>query len=67
MPKTPISQVAAQAALEGYQQCVKDMVSALKQRHDYIVKALNNIDDTECLAEDGTPYLFPIFAKAQQN
>jgi len=60
-----ISQVAAQAALEGDQQCVKDMVSAFKQRHDYMVKALNNIDGIECLAGDGTFYLFPDFTKAQ--
>jgi len=62
---TSISQVAAQAALEGDQQCVKDMVSAFKIRHDYMVKALNNIDGIECLAGDGTFYLFPDFAKAQ--
>jgi len=62
---TSISQVAAQAALEGDQQCVKDMVTAFKQRHDYMVKALNNIDDIECLAGDGTFYLFPDFSKAQ--
>ena len=60
-----ISQVAAQAALEGDQQCVKDMVSAFKQRHDYMVKALNNIDGIECLEGDGTFYLFPGFSKAQ--
>ncbi len=62
-----ISQVAAQAALEGNQQCVKDMVSAFKQRHDYMVKALNAIDGIKCLAGDGTFYLFPDFRKAQQK
>ncbi|MEY8205333.1 MAG: pyridoxal phosphate-dependent aminotransferase [Bermanella sp.] len=60
-----ISQVAAQAALEGDQQCVKDMVIAFKQRHDYMVKALNAIDGIECLTGDGTFYLFPDFALAQ--
>ncbi len=60
-----ISQVAAQAAVEGDQQCVKDMVTAFKQRHDYMVKALNAIDGIECLAGDGTFYLFPDFAKVQ--
>ncbi len=59
-----ISQVAAQAALEGGQQCVKEMVSAFKQRHDYMVKALNNIDGIDCLKGNGTFYLFPNFAKA---
>jgi len=57
--------VAAQAALEGDQQCVKDMVSAFKQRHDYMVEALNDIEGIECLAGDGTFYLFPDFAQAQ--
>jgi len=60
-----ISQVAAQAALEGDQQCVKDMVKVFKQRHDYMVKALNEIDGIECLAGDGTFYVFPDFSGMQ--
>ena len=62
---TSISQVAAQAALEGDQQCVKDMVKVFKQRHDYIVEALNEIDGIECLAGDGTFYVFPDFSGMQ--
>jgi len=62
---TSISQVAAQAALEGDQQCVKDMVKVFKQRHDYTVKALNEIDGIECLAGDGTFYVFPNFSGMQ--
>ena len=62
---TSISQVAAQAALEGDQQCVKDMVKVFKQRHDYTVKALNEIDGIECLAGDGTFYVFPDFSGMQ--
>ena len=34
-----ISQAAAEAALSGDQQCVKDMVKAFKERHDYVVDA----------------------------
>ncbi len=62
---TSIAQVAAQAALEGDQQCVKDMVKVFKQRHDYMVKALNEIDGIECLAGDGTFYVFPDFYDMQ--
>jgi len=62
---TSISQVAAQAALEGDQQCVKDMVKVFKQRHDYVVEALNEIDGIECLAGDGTFYVFPDFSGMQ--
>jgi len=64
---TSIAQVAAQAALEGSQECVKEMVTAFKERHDYMVKALNDIDGIECLAGDGTFYLFPDFSKTMEK
>ncbi|MCB1762192.1 MAG: pyridoxal phosphate-dependent aminotransferase [Gammaproteobacteria bacterium] len=54
-----ISQVAAQAALEGPQECIQQMVTAFKERHDYVVDRLNNIPGVDCLATDGTFYLFP--------
>ena len=59
-----ISQVAAQAALEGSQACVGEMLKAFHQRHDYLVKALNQIKGVECLSGDGTFYAFPSFAEA---
>jgi len=62
---TSIAQVAAQAALEGGQECVKEMVVAFKERHDYMVEALNNINEIKCLKGDGTFYLFPDFSEAQ--
>ena len=62
---TSIAQVAAQAALEGQQECVQDMVKVFKQRHDYMVKALNEIDGVECLTGDGTFYVFPDFSGMQ--
>jgi aspartate aminotransferase len=64
---TSISQVAAQAALDGDQECVKEMVKVFKQRHDYMVEALNAIDGIECLKGDGTFYLFPDFSGAQKK
>jgi len=56
---TSISQVAAQAALEGSQECVQQMVTAFKERHDLVVEALNAMPGVECLETDGTFYVFP--------
>jgi aspartate aminotransferase len=58
---TSIAQVAAQAALEGDQGCVAEMVKAFRQRHDYVVEALNAIKGVECIPADGTFYAFPSF------
>ncbi|RUO64995.1 aspartate aminotransferase [Pseudidiomarina planktonica] len=55
---TSISQYAALAALNGDQSCIDTMVSAFKQRHDYLVEALNTIDGIRCVAGDGTFYTF---------
>jgi len=54
-----ISQVAAQAALEGDQSCIQPMLKAFKERHDYVVAALNAIEGVTCLPADGTFYVFP--------
>ncbi|MBM7333616.1 pyridoxal phosphate-dependent aminotransferase [Alloalcanivorax marinus] len=59
-----ISQAAAEAALSGDQQCVKDMVKAFKERHDYVVDALNKLPGVTCAAGDGTFYAFPDFSGA---
>ncbi|VAX14610.1 Aspartate aminotransferase [hydrothermal vent metagenome] len=56
---TSISQVAAQAALEGPQSCVSDMLKAFKKRHDHVVERLNNIEGVSCLPAQGTFYAFP--------
>ena len=64
---TSISQVAAQAALEGDQSCVREMVTAFKQRHDYVVETLNDINGVECLPSDGTFYSFPCFRHAIES
>lgn len=54
-----ISQIAAKAALEGDQACILPMREAFKQRHDFIVQALNSISGIECKATNGTFYAFP--------
>ncbi len=56
---TSISQVAAQAALEGPQECIGVMLKAFKERHDFVVEGLNRIPGIECLPTDGTFYVFP--------
>jgi aspartate aminotransferase len=59
-----ISQAAATAALDGPQECVQEMVTAFKERHDYLVRALNELSGVECLQGDGTFYAFPNFQGA---
>ncbi len=56
---TSISQYAAEAALNGPQQCIADMLVHFKQRHDYVVDRLNKMPGVECLSTDGTFYVFP--------
>ena len=53
-----ISQKAALAALTGDQSCLKIMVKAFKERHDFIVNALNTIDGIRCLPADGAFFVF---------
>ncbi|GMQ97455.1 MAG: pyridoxal phosphate-dependent aminotransferase [Gammaproteobacteria bacterium] len=56
---TSISQVAAQAALEGDQSCIEPMLTAFRERHDFVVNALNAMNGVQCLPSDGTFYSFP--------
>jgi aspartate aminotransferase len=55
---TSISQVAAEAALNGPQDVLQPMVKAFKERHDYVVGALNQIAGVSCSAADGAFYAF---------
>lgn len=64
---TSIAQVAAQAALEGSQDCVAEMVKAFSERHDYVIKTLNEIDGVDCIPADGTFYAFPSFQQVIDN
>jgi aspartate aminotransferase len=56
---TSISQVAAQAALEGDQACIAPMLEAFHQRHDHVVARLNRLRGVRCLPAQGTFYAFP--------
>lgn len=59
-----VSQEAAQAALEGDQGFIAEMGKAFKERHDYLVAALNDLPGVTCLPGDGTFYAFPDFSEA---
>ena len=59
-----ISQAASVAALNGDQSCIDVMGKAFRERHDYLVDALNGIPGFECLPGAGTFYAFPNAADA---
>ncbi|MGA2562147.1 MAG: pyridoxal phosphate-dependent aminotransferase [Steroidobacteraceae bacterium] len=62
-----ISQKAALAALNGDQQCVADMNRAFKERHDYVISALNSLPGVSCLPGAGTFYAFADVRGAMRN
>jgi aspartate aminotransferase len=62
-----ISQKAAVAALNDSQQCVTDMNRAYKERHDYLVAALNSLPGVSCLPGAGTFYAFADVRGAMAN
>lgn len=55
---TSISQVAAQAALNGDQSCIAPMVSAFRERNRFVTGALNAIPGIKCLLSGGAFYAF---------
>lgn len=56
---TSISQVAAQAALEGPQDCIQPMVAAFIERHEYVVERFNRMPGLKCIKAGGAFYAFP--------
>lgn len=56
---TSISQVAAQAALEGPQECIQPMIKAFRERHAFVVKRFNEIPGLKCIEAGGAFYAFP--------
>jgi len=62
-----VSQAAAEAALNGDQSCIQPMLEAFKQRHDYVLAALNDIPGVRCLPSDGTFYAFPDVSQLMQR
>ena len=58
-----ISQVAAQAALEQSQDIIQEMVVAFTERHNHILKRLNDLPNVSCIPAQGAFYLFPDFSQ----
>ncbi len=54
-----ISQAAAEAALNGDQSCIQPMLVAFRERHDFIVPALNRLPGVRCVPSGGAFYAFP--------
>jgi len=54
-----VSQAAAVAALDGDQAAVARMCTAYRERHDYLVEALNALHGVQCRPGQGTFYAFP--------
>ena len=56
---TSISQIAAEAALNGDQACIAPMLIAFRERHLFVVDALNKIPGVKCITSGGAFYAFP--------
>lgn len=56
---TSISQVAAQAALDGDQGCIEPMLKAFRERHEFVVNRFNQIPGLKCIKAGGAFYAFP--------
>jgi aspartate aminotransferase len=56
---TSISQVAAEAALNGDQGCLAPMIKAFRERHVFVVNGLNKIPGLKCVLAGGAFYAFP--------
>ena len=61
---TSISQVAAEAALNGDQACIQPMVRAFRERHRYMVDSLNALPGVHCVESGGAFYAFPDMRQA---
>ena len=63
---TSISQVAAEAALNSDQSCIKPMLAAFKERHRFVVNTFNDMKGIKCIDAKGAFYSFP-YAKEAIN
>ena len=64
---TSISQVAAEAALNGDQSCIAPMLKAFRERHAFVVDALNRMPGVHCLPAGGAFYAFADMREAIKN
>jgi len=56
---TSVAQRAALAAIEGSQDCVRQMVATYARRRDLVVEGLNRISGISCITPESTFYAFP--------
>jgi len=56
---TSISQAAAVEALNGTQCFIQERANSFKERRDFVVNSLNNINGISCLRPEGAFYVFP--------
>lgn len=54
-----MAQAGAVAALDGDQTYIKESTGIFKERHDFVLKSLQEIDGINCIASEGTFYIFP--------
>ena len=54
-----ISQAAAVEALNGQQNFIKERAEAFRERRDFVVNSLNEINGINCLTPNGAFYVFP--------
>ena len=54
-----MAQAAAVAALTGEQTYIEESTGIFKQRHDFVLNALQQIEGISCIASEGTFYIFP--------
>jgi aspartate aminotransferase len=62
-----ISQRAATVALNGSQDCVREMNKAFKERHDFVIAALDALPGIVCPPAAGTFYAFADVTGAMQS
>lgn len=58
---------AAVAALNGPQEAVAEMRESYKERRDFMVSALNEIEGMHCSEPEGAFYLLPRFTNSEKN
>ena len=62
-----ISQAASVAALNGDQNFLEPMKKAFKERHDWLIAALNEIPGFSCIEGEGAFYAFPNVEEAMSK
>ncbi len=56
---TSISQAAAVEALNGIQDFIQERANSFRERRDFVVNSLNNMNGISCLKPEGAFYVFP--------